>query len=161
MRDVLDDAPFQVNGTYRAGGWSLVMLNSYARNRVAGRLDDAELVRLQTELSAPDERHTLVCLHHHPVPMGSRWLDGVALDNADELLAIVDRAPRVRGLLWGHVHQASDRRRGHLRLISTPSTCTQFLPGSDDFALDTRPPAYRRLTLQPDGNIDTDIVWLE
>jgi len=33
----------------------------------------------------------------------------------------------------------------------------QFLPGSEKFSLDTRTPGYRRLTLHPDGRIDTDV----
>ena len=129
-------------------------------DRSQARLSGQELDRLRTELNTNGERHTLVCLHHQPVPMDSRWLDSVGLDNAAELLTIVDQAPHVRGLLWGHVHQASDRQRGRVRLLSTPSTCAQFLPGSDEFALDTRPPGYRRLDLRPDGTIDSEVIWL-
>jgi Icc protein len=75
-------------------------------------------------------------------------------------LEIVDNSKRVRGIIWGHVHQASDRRRHGVRLMSTPSTCTQFLPNSDSFALDSRPPGYRWLNLMANGRIDTDVVWL-
>lgn len=161
MREVLNAEPFQVDGTFRLQNWSLVMLNSYAAGQVAGRLSQSELERLRTELDTNNQRHTLICLHHHPVPMGSRWLDGIGLENAGELLAIADRAPQVRGILWGHVHQASDQQRRNARLISTPSTCSQFLPGSDEFALDTRPPGYRRLDLQPGGTIASEVIWLD
>ena len=54
-------------------------------------------------------RHALVCLHHQPVPHGSRWLDELMLDNADELFAVLARHPRVRGLLWGHIAPAVRR----------------------------------------------------
>jgi Icc protein len=37
----------------------------------------------------------------------------------------------------------------------------QFLPQATDFATDARPPAYRRLLLQPDGTLDTEVVWLD
>ena len=56
---------------------------------------------------------------------------------------------------------ASTARRRGVRLLATPSTCAQFLPHSNEFAVDGRPPAYRRLTLQPDGTLDTEVVWVD
>jgi len=161
MNNVLNDAPFQINGSYQANGWSLIMLNSFAQGGDAGSLDQAELDRLRDTLHEHRTLHTLICLHHHPVPMGSRWLDGVALRNPHDLLETIDAAPQVRGILWGHVHQASDRQRNSIRLMSTPSTCSQFLPHSDDFAIDARPPGFRWLDLSPDGTIDSEVTWLD
>lgn len=161
MADVLGTAPFQVGGTAQHGTWSLIMLNSFSRSEDSGRLDEAELDGLRTSLTANTSLHTLVCIHHQPIPMGSRWLDGVGLRNADEFFEIVDQYSQVRGILWGHVHQASDRRRRGVRLMSSPSTCSQFRPNSDDFALDVRPPGYRWLDLANNGTIQTEVVWLD
>lgn len=161
MLDVLNDAPFQVKGSYQNKGWSLIMLSSFARGGDAGRLDSAELKRLSATLDRHADLHALICLHHQPVPMGSRWLDGVGLCNPQDLLDIVDASSNVRGILWGHVHQASDRQRNGVRLMSTPSTCSQFLPNSDSFALDSRPPGFRWLDLRPDGSIDSAVTWLD
>ena len=36
----------------------------------------------------------------------------------------------------GHVHQESDAVISGIRMLTTPSTCVQFAPGSEDFALD-------------------------
>jgi Icc protein len=100
-------------------------------------------------------------MHHQPLNMGSAWLDGVGLRDADQFLAVLERSPDVRGVLWGHVHQASDRMRGDVRFLSAPSTCSQFLPSSDFFAIDNRPPGMRWLSLHPDGRLDTEVVWVE
>jgi Icc protein len=161
MRAALAGAPFQVCGTAVHGAWQLVMLDSYLQGMANGRLTAAELARLDDALAAHPDRHALVCLHHHPVPMGSRWLDQVGLENGDELLAVIDRHPQVRVLLWGHVHQAYDARHRHVRMLSTPSTCAQFKPGMDGFALDGRPPAYRWLDLHADGRVDTGVEWVD
>jgi Icc protein len=59
------------------------------------------------------------------------------------------------------VHQCFDTRRRGVRLLATPSTCAQFLPQANEFAVDARPPAYRRITLQPDGTLETEVVWVE
>jgi Icc protein len=67
----------------------------------------------------------------------------------------------VKGILWGHVHQSYDGQLGEIRLMGTPSTCVQFKPLVDDFELDTRPPGFRLLTLNADGQIETQVEWLE
>jgi len=121
----------------------------------------AELARLDATLAAHRDRHALICLHHHALPMGSRWLDAVALANPAELFEVLDRHANVRGLLWGHVHQAAEFERNGVRLLSSPATCAQFTPGSDGFAVDVRPPAYRWLDLHADGRIETGVQWVE
>jgi 3',5'-cyclic-AMP phosphodiesterase len=93
--------------------------------------------------------------------MESRWLDSVGLTNAAEFLHTIDRHKNVRAIVWGHVHQAYDSLRKGVRLLATPSTCAQFLPRAESFAVDRRPPAYRTLELRADGSLLTEVVWLE
>jgi Icc protein len=161
MKKVLSEPPFQVGGKARHGNWSLIFLSSFSHGDDGGRLSPEELNFLEQALRNDQTSHALICLHHHPIAMGSRWLDGVGLRNADELFDITDRFPQVRGILWGHVHQASDRRRKGIRMMSTPSTCAQFRPNSDDFSLDARPPSFRWLDLRVNGTIDTQVIWLD
>ncbi len=161
MQTVLTSPPFQYCGIAVFDKWCILLLDTYSKGVASGHLEDTALQNLEIDLGKYRNRHVLICLHHQPVPMGSRWLDGVGLDNAAEFLKIVDTHTNVKGILWGHVHQASDRRRNGVLLMSTPSTCAQFLPNSDDFALDSKPPGYRWLTLEPDGNINTHVVWLD
>ena len=140
--------------------WQFCLLDTSVPGSEGGHLAAAELERLDAQLGAHPDHHALVCLHHQPVPMGSRWLDTMAVDNAAELFAVLDRHPQVRGLLWGHVHQDFDQDRKGVRLIASPSTCVQFAPGSADFALDETPPGYRWLQLHANGRIDTGVVRL-
>lgn len=161
MRRELDCAPFVVGGTVDLGLWRIVLLDSTIAGSAAGRLSPESLAALQAALAGAPQRHVLVCLHHHPVPMASRWLDHVGLQNAAEFFDIVDRNPNVRGIVWGHVHQSYDALRNGVRLLATPSTCAQFLPHAEQFALDRRPPAYRTLELKADGSILTDVIWVE
>jgi Icc protein len=160
MRAALAHPPFQCGGTWDAGNWRLILLDSTIPGETAGRLADTELAFLEQALGAAEGREALVCLHHHPVPMHSRWLDGVGLANGPELLALLRRFPRVRGVVFGHVHQAYDALHDGLRVIATPSTCSQFKPHSTDFAVDEAPPAWRSFTLHADGRLDTQLRWL-
>jgi Icc protein len=160
MRRELSVAPFRLNGAHEFGTWNFVMLDSFDPGCVGGRLTSAELARLDQALSNCP-KHAMICLHHHPVAMGSRWLDTIGLANAADFWKILDKHAHVRAVVWGHVHQAYEGTRGKVQLFATPSTGAQFLPGSDRFALDARPPAYRTFELHDDGRIDTQVQWVE
>jgi len=153
MQEELAGEPFRYCAAIPAGDWLVIGIDSCKRGSAGGAVPEAELARVERELAATSTAHALACLHHPPVAVGSTWLDRVGLDNGDELIARLAATGRVRACLFGHVHQAVDETVSGIRIIGTPSTCRQFLPGSDDFALDDRPPAYRRLELLPDGRI--------
>jgi Icc protein len=85
----------------------------------------------------------------------------VGLKNASEFLQTIDAHRNVRAIVWGHVHQAYDSLRKGVRMLATPSTCAQFLPHAEDFAVDRRPPAYRTLELRADGSLLTEVMWVE
>lgn len=160
MKELLEDAPFQYCGSATLGNWLVAMLDTNNPGDAGGRLDAGQLEALSQLLEANTGKHVLVCLHHHPISSGSRWLDTVPLRNAAELWDIVEQHDHVRCLLWGHVHQAHEKRQDGIMLLATPSTCRQFLPQSAEFALDeARPPAYRWLDLHADGTIVTAVTW--
>jgi Icc protein len=159
MSEILTSGAFQLGGELRLGPWSIVMLSTFLAGEDAGGLGPARLQGLRKALEVHEGQHVLIAMHHHPLPMGSTWLDGVALRDGAAFWQIVDQHPAVRGVLCGHVHQASDRNRNNVRFMSTPSTCAQFLPRSEFFALDERPPGMRWLELHADGTIETEVTW--
>jgi len=161
MRRELNGKPFVMGGSVDLGAWRIILLDSCVAGSASGRLSAAALAELDRSLATASARHALVCLHHHPIAMSSRWLDQVGLENADEFFATIDKHRNVRGVVWGHVHQASDALRGAVRMLSTPSTCAQFLPLADQFEVDARPPAYRTFELRPDGTFVTEVVWVD
>ncbi len=140
------------------GGWRLVFLNSHLPGSDAGELGTDQLAHLESLLASAHGQHVLLCLHHQPVPIGSPWIDSIGLRDAASLWQVVQRYAVVRGILWGHIHQAYTGEKHGVRLIGSPSTCMQFTPSSDEFLLDQAPPAYRWLKLEADGSIDTGIV---
>jgi Icc protein len=154
----LRQPPFQVGGYVDLHNWRIVMLDSVVPGQAHGNLSAAELARLEAALAGAGPRHVLICIHHHPVQLASRWLDEVRLLNAAEMFAITDRNANVRAIAWGHVHQTFDARRKGVRLLAVPSTCAQFKPYSETFALDASAPGYRRLSLHADGSIDTEVI---
>lgn len=160
MREELQAPPFHYCAVSTHRNWTIVGVDSCLEGKALGRIDAGELQRLARSLEESVSDHALVCLHHPPLPVGSAWLDTVGLDNSQEFLELIASSGKVRAVIFGHVHQAFESEYAGIRIIGTPSTCRQFAVGSDDFALDEKPPAYRRLELNPDGSIDHELVWI-
>lgn len=143
------------------GAWRIIMLNSSVEHEVPGYFQPSELEFLRSALEKTRGYHTMVCLHHQPVTMDCAWLDTQVVRNAADFWAVMDDFDHVRAVIWGHVHQESDVMRGGVRLMSVPSTCVQFKPKSEDFAIDDLAPGYRWLDLYPDGRVDTAVSRVE
>lgn len=146
-----------MNPIIDVGQWRVTLLDSAVPGSVPGFLELSQLELLEASLSEAPERHHLVSLHHHPVDIGCEWMKPIGLRNADALFAVIDKYPQVRAVLWGHVHQEFDQMRDGVRLLSSPSTCIQFAPGSADFKVDTTAPGYRWLRLHDDGQLETGV----
>lgn len=151
-----DALPVRCCREVRLADWTVVCLDSSVPGQDGGCLGASELGALDAALGRGG-RHALVCLHHPPVPIGSAWLDGMALADADELFAVIGRHPAVRGVVFGHVHQAFAGWRDGVRLLGAPSTCVQFATVRPRFGTDSRPPGYRWLGLCPDGTLATGV----
>ena len=127
---------------------------------VGGALNASELAALAVAIdeAAAENKYLLVATHHPLRSMNSAWLDEQSVRNADEALNML--APRAKRVLMisGHVHQESDAVISGIRMLTTPSTCVQFAPQSEDFALDDRSPGYRSLRLYADGSVQTEVV---
>ena len=165
-----DDVPVQLAASAKQDwsqplfdlpNWRIVLLDSVVAGTVHGYLQQSQLDVLEQALKTAGKRHVLVCLHHHPIFIDCKWMDDIGLRNADEFFAVLDRYPAVKGVIWGHIHQEVDIERDGVRLLAAPSTCIQFEPHSEDFALDTRLPGYRWLRLHPDGHIETEVSRLQ
>lgn len=144
------------------GNWQFIMLDSSRVNHVDGYLGDDELQCLSSALgeaeSDPVIDHSLVTLHHNPVPGSSAWMRDIGLRNDREFMDIIKGSSTLRCVVYGHIHQELDFKVGGIRFFCTPSTCIQFKPEVIDFALDQVNPGYRRLKLFRDGSIDSEVV---
>jgi len=160
LRNGLNSHCFHSIHSTRIEDWQLLFLDSTVAGSEGGHLTDTELDQLEHSLSRNPGLASLVWLHHQPVKIGSRWLDTMAVDNPERFFEIIDRHPNVRAVVWGHVHQVFEQQRNGVSLLATPSTCLQFLPGSDNFAVDEVPPGYRWFELYPDGTLKTGIKRL-
>jgi Icc protein len=166
LRRCLSHAPFQVGGEHHtANGWQVVLLESWFADAAdgEGRLGSAQLEALDRTLTANPAPHAFVFVHHPPLRMDAEALDRLGLLDGSDLCRTVSRhADRVRGVGWGHAHQALDIYGADgIRYLCTPATSMQFRPRHPTFVVDDRPPGYRVIDLGADGSIASEVVWLE
>jgi Icc protein len=134
---------FHSTASLQINGWQMAFVDSTVSGSEGGHLRRQELETLHSILAGAPDRPALVWLH-----------------NPADFFDVIDRHPQVRAVVWGHVHQCFEHRRNEVPLLSTPSTCIQFLPGSDDFAIDQVPPGYRWFDLYDDASFTTGVERL-
>lgn len=106
------DYEFEMNGV------QFVMLDSTAPpipegvdpeeyNFTIGHLTADQLSWLAGLCDADDARPLVVAVHHHAIPLGAPWLDGIGLENGLALHEILRKAQaRIRGVFYGHIHES-------------------------------------------------------
>ncbi len=142
------------------GPWQIILLNSTITGSDGGHLSEADLSRLRDRLKARPTHHVLVCLHHNPVPVGSKCMDAIGVDNGADLIAALAEHKPQKVVLFGHVHQEFQAEHSGIKFFASPSTCAQFKPGSMTMPCeidDTVTPGYRWMTLLPDGQVKTSV----
>lgn len=141
--------------------WLIIPLDSCLPGAESGLLASSTLSELDKQLGRHPDKPVLITVHHPPVAIGTPWLDEMNLENGDDLMAVLAKHLQVRLLLCGHVHQSVDMYYRNIRILSSPATSRQFMPGSDTFAIDPVPPGYRQIILGENGMIDTMVKRLD
>lgn len=140
-----------------AGGWRIVLLDSRRGGSESGVLRRAQLARADQLLARMPAGPVAVAIHHPPVEVGSPWLDAKGLAGAACLEQWVRGRGDVHVVLAGHVHQLVRRRFGSAVLLTAPSTCAQFAPGTRRCEIADRRPAWRSLLLERNGGSRTGV----
>ncbi len=161
MAMVLPPLGVQCPAVFSLGPWQVICLDSRQAGRIAGELGVQRRAALSALLEANRQTPTLIAIHHPPIAVGTPWMDVYALQDGPALLAELARHPHVRGLIYGHIHHAHYSRQAQLELWGTPSTCVQFVAGSQHFTPDMHlGPCARWLTLTAAGTLSTELFTL-
>lgn len=157
MAQVLTRSPISAQKSIDVAPWQIVLLDSSVFGCVHGSLSPESLAWLDQELSQASDAPTLIAFHHPPFLSGSHWMNDIGLLNAEDFFEVCDRHPQVKLVLFGHIHQNFNHQRNRVHYLGTPSTCIQFKPNSDKFALDEEQPGLRLVTLYPDGKWESHV----
>ncbi len=143
------------------GNWRVILLNSHLDGAVGGALDKEEWQRLEAELEAASGKHLLVCVHHHPLAIGSSWMDEIGLDQGHRFLDLLSKRPKTSVVLNGHIHQEFHAKYAGVHIFGSPSTNIQFQANDNTPGYATMEPGFRRLTLHDNGEFETEVLRVE
>ena len=160
MRSVLKKPLFHYCDELVMHNWLIIGIDSSKEHSPSGNISQKELQRLKSSIKSTNAKYIMIYLHHQPININSRWIDAIGLENKNELYEILNNNKKIRALFFGHIHQSIEMHYGDIQVIGTPSTCRQFKPNSNSFAMDNSPPGYREIQLNQNGSIDTNVVWL-
>ena len=96
-----------LNLSLTVGPLDLVLIDSSVPGAPHGVLDGDTLRWLDATLSMSTARPALLFLHHPPFVTGIKHMDRQNLRNADDLVPLLKRHPRVRLIAAGHVHRTT------------------------------------------------------
>ena len=140
------------------GDWLVIGLDSQLTGEDAGELGSGQLAWLDDRLAVEPARSAVIFLHHPPIAVESPWLDRIGLLDAGALETVIERHPRVRAVVTGHVHQEASGRCGGADVHTSPAVGPQFRPHTETLVIDPGPPAYRIIDLRPTGDWSTAVV---
>lgn len=150
-----------INKISDGSNWQTIILNSNWPNHVEGQLSKNTLDFLKKGLEKNPDQPTIIFLHHHVIPVESKWVNKVILTNSEDFFDIIDKHKNIKAVACGHVHQETATSRNNVIFLSTPSTGYQFKTKKDDFKFDTIMPGYRWINLHEDGTIQTQVLRIE
>ena len=140
--------------------WRLLLIDSSVPGKVYGQMGNKNLQWLSQNL-ANSHSPVIIAMHHHVLSMDSAWIDAHIAKDAQQFWQLMAGQTLVKAVVTGHVHQHSESEKSGIKVYTTPSTCYQFKPNSDDFALDDQAvPGYRWLSLDKQGIIHSWITRL-
>jgi Icc protein len=137
--------------------WLIIHVNSHWPNHIGGQLTSAELNQLQDTLQYFPQHPTLIVLHHPPLPIHHHAFDQIMLSNAQALHDIVDQHPQIKIIAFGHIHQAFEQTRKHIRYLGCPSSAHQMKAQEKSFIRENIAPGFRIFRLNDDGTFKTHI----
>jgi Icc protein len=122
-------------------GVQFICLDWGAQSKAIAHLETLDFLArsLQTDLPS------IILMHHHPVAIGSRWLDYFIADDIDRFWEIVT-GRNVMGIFCGHVHITYDRVIENIPVFGLRSTAFPFAL-QDEPLLCLLPPQYRFVTI--------------
>lgn len=142
----------QLISKFSLGNWEIITIDSTQTLDNSGYVTKKALDQLAQDLQNSVAKYNIVALHHPIVSMQSDWDDSLSLENADELFNVMNKYPKIKAVLWGHAHQASEFDNNDVALISCPSTALQY----DN---ETRI-GFNHYRLHDDGKLEYNTQWI-
>ncbi len=136
--------------------WLILLLDSSApgKNLGSGRLDQAELNRVEQLLNQYPQKDILIFIHHPPILFGAGWFQAICLENRAEFINLIQHQKNVRATIFGHGHYQYNALINNQLYIGAPSTWRQFDHTIDKYTeYNAAPGGYNEYKLMDDGKL--------
>lgn len=117
------------------GNWQVLLIDSAVAGQIYGTITDDTLIWLSNTLGK-NTQQTLIALHHHPLTVGSAWIDAYKLTNSSQFWQTLAPHQHAKVVICGHVHQAHTLHYAHTTVLTAPAVSRQFVPFCDEFGVD-------------------------
>ena len=134
--------------------------NTKIDGEVGGCIKKSQIDDLRSKLN--DQVKNIILFTHHPITkIDSRWIDKHVAYNSNLLINLMHSYNNLQfSVFSGHVHQEFFKVLKNIKIFTTPSTCYQFKPYSDEYSIDTKlSNGYRVINLH-DNTVSTHVVRL-
>lgn len=140
--------------------WQILLIDSSMAGKIYGNISNVTQTWISKQLTH-NNKPAIIVMHHHSLPIGSKWMDKHILNNADDFWQTIMPFKQVKAVISGHTHQKSHQTHQSVDVYTTPSTNYQYKPKQDTFAYDElMTPGYRWIRLYDDGTMSTKVERL-
>lgn len=162
--DVDKNIHFCLSETF--ANWHCLFLDTNAPQCPDGHISAEEFAAIEKALGQmTTNEYALILMHHHPLPIGSPWMDTMGLQQTEQFWDLIKKYPQVASIVFGHIHSefavqyplGEDRT---VEVLGTPATCVQVKHIDENLHLDHARPAWREVSLLADGGVETAVHYL-
>lgn len=158
-KEEISDSRDTLSYTFEVKGYRFLVLDARGPDEIDphGRFSQEQLALARQE--AQQEGPPLTIFTHFPLlPLNSVWMDSNMLTVNGHLLheALVPARDRLRGVFYGHVHQAMQTLRDGILYVSAASVFAQFNAWPNDLEVSfdaEHPPGYTFVHLLPEQTV--------
>ena len=147
--------PDQLNKDY-----AFFNFNTQVEGKVKGCIKKSQIDDFNNKLR--NHVKNIILFTHHPITeIESKWIDKHVAYNSNLLIDLMHSYNNLQfNVFSGHVHQEFFKEIKNVRLFTTPSTCYQFKPHSDEYCIDEKlSNGYRVISLH-DNTVSSHVVRL-
>ena len=167
MLQVSNKVTIQSDKSFIIKNTKFILLQSVMRdegdlssNKARGYLFDYEMSFLKREWDENNFENCVVALHHPPV-LSNSWADRRILDNRLEFISLIEKFPKVKGVLYGHQHIAQHTIINDINYICSPPTSFHYDPNGARFSILKNKQGFGIVNIDNSSNIQCEFLYLE
>ena len=134
--------------------------NTHVSGETGGCLKKSQINDLNEQLDG-NIQNIIIFTHHPIIKINSAWIDKHVAGNSKLLIELMHSYRNLKfNVFSGHVHQEFFKVMKNVKIFTTPSTCYQFKPCSDEYCIDDNLSSGYRVIKLHDNTVSSNVVRL-